>query len=243
MKVSGGDVVSDRLSQLGADNFRFSPDGAVVAEQSTAGHRKYSHPAVGRGSYLRVKFIADKVFALTMLPVVAVLAIGLLCLNPFLNRGPLFFIQQRMGRGCRPFTMIKFRTMLPAQEIARRPDDQIETDRITRLGHFLRKTRIDELPQVLNILKGEMSLIGPRPDYWDHAQHFITAVPGYRRRHAVLPGITGLAQVEAGYIESTEATAIKVRHDLDYIRRLGPGVEAYIAARTIRVVLTGSGAR
>ena len=114
-----------------------------------------------------------------------------------------------MGKNCSVFSAIKFRTMAPVKEITRKYDDPIETHRITAFGKILRKSRIDELPQILNVLKGEMSLIGPRPDYYIHALEYLKNVKGYRERHIIRPGITGLSQIRLGYAEGLEATAKK----------------------------------
>jgi len=165
----------------------------------------------------------------------------MLLLNPFLNRGKLFFVQKRMGRDCQPFYAIKFRSMKYIDRITRSADDPIEHDRITRLGRFLRKTRIDELPQVLNVLKGEMSLIGPRPDYYVHACAFKAAVPGYRERHVIRPGISGLAQVDLGYIEGTDATRGKVAKDLHYIHHAGFRQEFRVLVATLVTIVKMGG--
>jgi lipopolysaccharide/colanic/teichoic acid biosynthesis glycosyltransferase len=189
------------------------------------------------------KRVFDIAVAAAALPLIASMAVILLAVNPIWNAGPLFFLQTRMGRNCQPFRAVKFRTMCSIPEIKRGPDDPLENDRITRLGHLLRRTRIDELPQFLNVLAGHMSVIGPRPDYWDHAMHYLTIIPGYRQRHFVRPGITGLAQVDGGYAEGVSATVAKTRHDLQYIRRNGLVMEFYVLWRTIWVLLTGFGAR
>ena len=185
----------------------------------------------------------DLAVALAALPLIGLTALILLVINPVWNAGPLFFLQTRMGRDCRPFRAVKFRTMRPAGRIMRGPDDPLETDRITPLGQFLRHSRIDELPQFFNVLAGHMSLIGPRPDYWDHATHYLDSIPAYRQRHMVRPGITGLAQVDGGYAEGVDATVEKTRHDLRYIRGSGIAMEFYVLWRTIYVVCTGFGAR
>jgi len=167
----------------------------------------------------------------------------LLVVNPILNPGPLFFTQIRMGKGRRPFRMVKFRTMTQSDEKSRGPEAGLETSRITRLGHFLRKSRIDEIPNFINVLRGEMSIIGPRPDAWSHGKFFTRRIQGYEDRHIVRPGITGLAQVEAGYADGKDATIEKVRWDLRYIRNYGFRQEARIAAKTVYVMATGFGAK
>ncbi len=192
--------------------------------------------------YLVGKRGFDICVALAALPVVVFASLLLLALNPVWNRGPLFYPQKRMGRRCKPFRALKFRTMDTAA-MSRGPNDPLETNRITPLGRFLRRTRFDELPQFANVLIGEMSVIGPRPDYWDHAIHYIETIPGYRQRHLVRPGITGLAQVDGGYAEGIEATVTKTRYDLRYLESVGYRTDWYIVRRTVAVVLSGWGAR
>lgn len=211
------------------------------------------HPAIRDGTpqiqkghsaaFVVGKRLFDVAVSFSALPVIGIIAAILLVANPLWNPGSLFFLQTRMGRNCRPFSAIKFRTMRPAEEIHRGPNDPLEVERITPLGHFLRRSRIDELPQFFNVLAGHMSLIGPRPDYWEHAVHYAETIPRYRQRHMVLPGITGLAQVDGGYAEGVEATRGKTQLDLEYIRGSGLRMEAYVIWRTICVICTGFGAR
>ncbi|PKQ11108.1 MAG: glycosyl transferase [Alphaproteobacteria bacterium HGW-Alphaproteobacteria-1] len=199
-------------------------------------------PARSLFAYRRVgKPACDIVISIFLLPFVAILSLVLMVLNPFFNRGPLFFIQPRMGRDCSAFGAIKFRTMVPAARITRQADDPLERHRITPLGQILRKTRIDELPQIINVLRGEMSLIGPRPDYFHHARRYMRSVPGYRRRHSVRPGISGLAQTDLGYVDSTEGTRLKVKLDLHYVDNLGPKMDAYVFWRTLVTVFGRKG--
>jgi lipopolysaccharide/colanic/teichoic acid biosynthesis glycosyltransferase len=186
------------------------------------------------------KRVFDILFSLVLLVPLAICTLLLLALNPIWNKGPLFYSQVRMGRGCRAFKAIKFRSMR-SEKVKRGANDPIETDRITPLGQFLRRSRIDELPQVWNVLRGEMSLIGPRPDYFSHAKTYLRDVPGYRLRHVVRPGISGLAQVDIGYVEGTEATRAKVAADLRYIREAGPRMELHIFWKTLRTVLGQKG--
>ncbi|WP_171208051.1 MULTISPECIES: sugar transferase [unclassified Ruegeria] len=179
----------------------------------------------------------DLWFSVMLLPLLCVTSVMLLLLNPFFNSGPVFFAQIRMGRHCRPFLAYKFRSMSPRQRALRGPFDPLEADRIPALGRFIRRSRLDELPQILNVIKGEMSLIGPRPDYVGHARHYNRTMPGYRSRHSVRPGISGLAQTEIGYVQCADTVQAKVQADLRYIRTMGPMQEIRIFWRTILTVL------
>jgi lipopolysaccharide/colanic/teichoic acid biosynthesis glycosyltransferase len=196
----------------------------------------------GNTLFWTVKRAADIVGSLILFPFFLLAAVVLLVLNPFRNRGPLFFTQTRMGRECQPFQALKFRSMSVANTIQRSHDDPVEHHRITSLGQLMRKSRVDELPQILNVLKGEMSLLGPRPDYFPHAEAFLASVPGYRERHCVRPGISGLAQVSLGYIEGSDATRAKVMKDLEYIENVSILAENRLVLDTIRTVFGRAGA-
>jgi lipopolysaccharide/colanic/teichoic acid biosynthesis glycosyltransferase len=188
--------------------------------------------------YALAKRLFDIGFSLViLLPLLVLVAGALLVLNPFLNPGPLFYRPQRMGRGCVPFRLYKFRTMDAADaHAAREPDDPVETERVTRLGAFLRRARFDELPQALNVLRGEMSLIGPRPDDLPHAHAFLADIPGYGQRYEVRPGISGLAQVELGYVHGRAGACQKTKIDLHYIRHAGLRLDWRVFWRTLRIV-------
>lgn len=179
----------------------------------------------------------DIAFCFVLLPVFLIVALALLLSNPFFNQGPLFYLQTRMGKDCRAFRLLKFRSMRFSQKVSRSSNDPLEQDRITPLGRFLRKSRIDELPQILNVLAGHMSLIGPRPDYFHHARRFVQTVPGYRDRHAVRPGISGLAQIKLGYVEGHDATLRKVQADLYYIEHSNLRMEMWIFWQTVLTVI------
>lgn len=186
----------------------------------------------------------DLVLSLIALPVIVAVGLVLLLVNPWLNPGPLMFTQERLGRHRTPFTVYKFRTMTTEEDAGARTAEQgVEHHRITPLGRFLRKTRIDELPNFLNVLKGEMSVIGPRPDSRAHAERFLDTIPHYAFRYLVKPGITGLAQVEMGYAEGTEATARKAAYDQLYVETSCGRLDVWIAWRTVFVMVTGFGAK
>lgn len=225
-----------------ASNYSPADEASTASVSIRLPFPSQKRPGFARPHFVFAKRVFDFAMSLILLPVVLLIALVLLIINPIANPGPLFFTQNRMGRNCEPFRAIKFRTMRPVQVIDRSANCPVETDRITPLGALLRKTRLDELPQILNVLAGEMSLIGPRPDYYEHAQHFLTNVPGYRERHAVRPGISGLAQTEVGYVHGTEATRRKVHADLHYISHSGFRLEAWVFFRTLAVIFKRTGA-
>ena len=166
----------------------------------------------------------------------------LMIVNPFFNAGSLFYIQERMGKDCRPFWAWKFRSMTAAGPAARGAFDRLEHHRITRLGRLLRKSRVDELPQLINVLRGEMSMIGPRPDALDHAKVYVLEIPGYSERCKALPGISGYAQTEVGYVDGVEGIHSKVAADLYYLSNASLTFDLWIAWRTVQVVLLHRGA-
>ena len=187
------------------------------------------------------KRLFDIFVCLLLIPFLFIISLIILCLNYFFNTGSLFFIQDRMGKNCSVFYAIKFRTMVPVKEITRKYNDPIETNRITSFGKILRQSRIDELPQILNVLKGDMSLIGPRPDYYIHALEYLKNVKGYRERHIIRPGITGLSQIRLGYAEGVEATAKKATIDNYYIQNVNYVIELKIIGNTIITIIRGMG--
>jgi len=187
------------------------------------------------------KRIFDIVLSILLLPLFFIIAMILLFFNLFFNQGKLLFIQKRMGKNCEFFFAIKFRTMTHIKEITRKYNDPVEVNRITPLGRVLRNMRIDELPQILNVLKGDMSFIGPRPDYYVHALEYLKTVKGYRERHTIRPGITGLSQIRLGYVESLEATSKKAFIDNYYIQNVGYIIELKIILNTILIIIRGLG--
>jgi len=187
------------------------------------------------------KRMFDISVSLLLIPILIIIGIMLLVLNQFFNSGELFFTQERMGKNCKVFVAFKFRTMSFSEKITRKYDDPIEVNRITPLGRILRKMRIDELPQILNVLKGDMSLIGPRPDYYIHALEYLKLVEGYRERYVIRPGITGLSQIRLGYVENLETTSQKTSIDNYYIKNLSYFTEFKIIINTIFIIMRGLG--
>ena len=187
------------------------------------------------------KQVFDIGLSILLLAPLALIALALLTVNPFVNRGALMHSQRRMGLAGQPFMAFKFRTMAPAKISHRGAYDDLEEHRISRLGRFLRRTRIDELPQIINVLRGEMSLIGPRPDLYDHACTYLENVPDYAARHQIMPGISGYAQTEVGYVDEIDGIERKVAADLYYIAHAGFWLDLWITWRTICVIIGRKG--
>ncbi len=195
--------------------------------------------SLGTFGYRVFKRILDILTCTLFFPILLLISILLLFLNIFFNKGKIYYIQKRMGKNCKPFYVIKFRTMKTEDTISRKYSDPLEKERITKLGYLLRRTKIDELPQILNVLKGEMSLIGPRPDYYEHAISFLQYDPLYKSRHAIRPGISGLSQIRLGYAEGLSATKKKSKIDVYYIKNANIKLDLQILFATILIVLKG----
>ncbi|PSW89632.1 UDP-glucose lipid carrier transferase [Photobacterium angustum] len=173
------------------------------------------------------------------LPIMVITAILIKLENP----GPAMFIQERVGQGGKVFRIYKFRSMTIKAVGAEDKFATQEQARVTKVGKVIRKVRIDELPQFFNVLKGDMSLIGPRPEQDSFVKQFEKEIPFYGYRHMVKPGITGWAQVVQGYADDTESTTVKVAYDLYYIKHLSFWLDINIVFKTIRTMLTGFGAK
>ncbi len=157
---------------------------------------------------------------------------------------PIFYRQERIGRGGSIFSVIKFRSMRNDAEKGGKPQWSTQDDpRITRIGKIIRKLRIDELPQIINVLKGEMSFVGPRPERPYFVDMLIAQVPYYNIRHSVKPGITGWAQVRYPYGSSVEDSIEKLQYDLYYVKNHSLFLDLIILIDTIGVVLLGKGGR
>lgn len=195
------------------------------------------------GLYPYLKRLLDVGLVLLTLPLTLPL-MGLIALLIRLDStGPLLFWQERVGQGGKPFRMVKFRTMQTAAEEQGNRFAQADDHRVTRLGRRLRRFRLDELPQLWNVWRGEMSLIGPRPEQAQFAGEFAVRIPLYSYRHLVKPGLTGWAQVHQGYAAGADEAITKLSYDLYYVKHLSWWLDTLIVFKTIRILLTGFGAR
>jgi lipopolysaccharide/colanic/teichoic acid biosynthesis glycosyltransferase len=195
---------------------------------------------------LRLRRVIDLVTALiaAVLLMPAFLVVALLIKAD--SRGPVLFRQIRIGYRGEPFLVTKFRTMTAVREESDPLSGAITRDndhRVTRVGRFLRRTRIDEFPQILNILKGEMSWIGPRPEAAVLSHWYESELPFYRYRHIVPPGITGWAQVNQGHVAELDQVMSKLHYDFYYIKNFSPWLDALIVARTFRIIVNGFGSK
>jgi lipopolysaccharide/colanic/teichoic acid biosynthesis glycosyltransferase len=197
--------------------------------------------------YAKVKRVIDFLAALMLaLPVLIMLIPAGIAIR--LNSpGPIFFRQRRVGYRGDTFTVLKLRTMRSGVESDGDPREAAITrdfdDRITRVGRFLRYYRLDELPQLINVLKGEMSWIGPRPEAVPLAEWYEAELPFYRYRHIVRPGVTGWAQVNQGHVAAVGDVLWKLHYDFFYIRNFSFWLDVLIVARTVRTLLTGYGSK
>lgn len=189
----------------------------------------------------KLKRFADVAVSLSLLTLLAPLLLALAALIWLEDRGPVLYQQERSGWMGRPFPLLKLRTMRQAPADAPAswtvPGDQ----RITRIGALLRPTRLDELPQLINVLRGEMSLIGPRPERPELETELEEAIPHYRKRHWMLPGLSGWAQVCAPYAASLEESELKLSYDLYYLRNWSTALDLLILFKTVKTLLKVGG--
>jgi lipopolysaccharide/colanic/teichoic acid biosynthesis glycosyltransferase len=159
------------------------------------------------------------------------------------SKGPVFFLQERVGLNGVPFTIVKLRSMVVGAE-ANGPKFASNSDeRVYRGGQFLRKYRLDEIPQLWNVLRGELSLVGPRPEQVAFVDAFSKDIPFYDQRHMVRPGATGWAQVNSGYAHGKLETFEKLTYDLFYVKHMSPLMDLQVILRSFRIVVRGVGAR
>ena len=193
------------------------------------------------GRYVRVKRLLDLALALLgILPFVVLLPFVLLG-DLLGNRGPLFYRQERVGRRGREFTILKFRTMRAAAPGEGSDWTAADDARVTPFGRLLRRTHLDELPQLLNILRGDLSVVGPRPEQPKYVAELAQKLPFYELRHVVQPGLTGWAQVNYGYAGDERDALQKLQYDFWYIKNQSIAVDLRIIGRTIRSVAGSRG--
>jgi lipopolysaccharide/colanic/teichoic acid biosynthesis glycosyltransferase len=197
-------------------------------------------PAKNKIAYIIIKTVVDYIAAIILIivlsPLFLVLSICIACDS----KGPVIYKQERLGKNGRPFMLYKFRTMCIDAEKDGAQWADMDDPRATRFGKFLRKKRLDELPQFINVLRHEMSFVGPRPEREIFHNEFVKTVPDFDVRLSVLPGITGFAQISGGYELSPSE---KLVYDIAYIEKRSLKLDVFIVLRTIRVMFSHEGAR
>ena len=198
----------------------------------------------GPCAYDHVKRGIDVIGALTLGIILTPCMIGVAAVVRASSPGPILYRQRRLTQGGKEFMLCKFRTMRQdAERESGAVVAQLHDNRVTSVGRILRKTRLDELPQLWNVLQGDMSLIGPRPERPELAKNFEKKIRGFSRRLGVKAGLTGLAQVIQGYPEYTDGYRQKLALDVLYIKKKSIALDLWIAMKTVGVVISGSGAR
>jgi sugar transferase (PEP-CTERM system associated) len=189
-----------------------------------------------------VDLLSSAVLLFVTLPLMILIALAIKLEEGL--RAAVFYRQVRIGRNDVPFTVLKFRSMREdAESDGKAVWAKSEDDRITKVGRFLRVSRLDELPQIVNVLKGEMSFVGPRPERPEFVESLNESVPYYSERHTVPPGITGWAQLRYGYAASKDDAIEKLQYDLYYVKNHSLLLDLIIILHTVEVVLWGKGAR
>ena len=247
-------VLSDRMAQFVSSSvlagFDVRPLSGVYEEHTgrlpivhLAEGWELSVPVVRTGQFTPLKRVVETAFVLLVSPLVLLLGLLSAAGIKLTSRGPVIFRQERVGLNGRVFTLYKLRTM---RTDAERDGPQFATQRDRRvfpLGRWLRRFRLDEIPQLWNVLRGELSIVGPRPEQLAFVHHFEAVIPFYGNRHLVRPGITGWAQVNYGYADDRADTIEKLAYDLYYVKHMSPGLDLVILGRSLWTVLTGFGAR
>ncbi len=188
-----------------------------------------------------IKRAFDIGFSLVALLLLLVPMLVIATLVKLTSPGPVFFRQERIGLGGKPFRIIKFRSMVADAERNGPQLSSASDPRITSIGRFLRRTRMDELPQFWNVLKGDMSLVGPRPERQHFIDEILKVAPHYRHLHKVRPGITSWGQVKFGYAENVEQMVRRLKYDILYIENMSMAVDLKILAYTVLIILKGDG--
>ena len=204
---------------------------------------KQAANVAGSPAHAAVKRMFDIALSLMLLVFLAPLLVVTAVAIRLDSTGPILYRQKRVGQGGAVFNVLKFRSMVQDAEAGGPQYAAIGDRRITRVGYFLRRLRIDEIPQAINVLRGEMSFVGPRPERPEFVAELENEIPHYRDRHLVKPGITGWAQVKYEYAASIAGAREKLRYDLFYISRYTPLMDLAIVLLTVRVVLFGLGSR
>ncbi|HQM30678.1 MAG TPA: TIGR03013 family PEP-CTERM/XrtA system glycosyltransferase [Syntrophales bacterium] len=227
------DGISFRESLLGKLSVEHLPPSAIIFSNGFRGVMVY------KGIKRALDLLASLFGLVLFLPLFLLVALAI----KLDSRGPVFYRQDRVGQDGRLFSLIKFRSMTVDAEKDGPVWAVVNDQRVTRVGRWLRKLRLDETAQLINVIRGEMSLVGPRPERPYFVRKLEKEIPFYCHRHAVKPGITGWAQILYPYGATREDAQEKLKYDLYYIKHLSPIMDLRIISETAKIVLLGRGAR
>lgn len=230
---------SQRESDLLREIWRDRVDPNRLAPSEVRGYSRRAQTEAARLGKRALDIAAAAALFVLCAPLILIAAIAIRIDSP----GPVLYRQRRIGFGGREFDMFKFRSMVADAEKNGAQWASKNDCRVTRVGRILRKTRFDEIPQILNIFRGEMSFVGPRPERPEFVCLLEKEIPNYHLRHVVRPGLTGWAQVKYVYAASVEDARIKLQYDLHYIKHATIWLDVAIMLKTVRVVLFGVGSR
>jgi sugar transferase (PEP-CTERM system associated) len=230
------------IEVLEGNSFYEMLTGKLIVESINPGWLIFSQGFRKSALQRLFKRTVDLALSLTMLILLAPVIILMAVIIKLDSKGPIFFSQERIGENRKPYMVHKFRSMVSDAEARTGPVwAQANDCRITRIGHFIRKWRIDEIPQLWNVLRGEMSFVGPRPERDHFIKELEEVIPYYGERFSVKPGLTGWAQVSYGYGASVEDAIEKLNYDLFYIKNMSILMDIMIVARTVKTVIFGHG--
>lgn len=253
VKVVQQAAVAEVQTEIFPDYSDFSENQAVrirrtngfgANEQTDSDRSALYNAGVGAFVYDLIKRFFDLCGAASLLLLLSPVMLAIAAAVKISSSGPVVYRQRRLTRGGKEFTMYKFRTMVTnAEKSSGAVWANVKDVRITAIGRFLRSTRLDELPQLINIILGDMSLIGPRPERPELARDLARELPNFNRRMEVRAGLSGLAQVSSGYAACVDSYRIKLAHDIFYVENRSLLLDLKIALKTVTVVLTAFGAR
>ena len=231
-------LAGQRIPVLPQQSYREQVTGRVDHHEVDAAELMQLRPY---RRYMMIKRLSDIIMASVGIILLSPLMVVVAVMIKLESSGPAIFIQRRVGESGREFKMYKFRSMVQDAEKSGAKFATASDARITSLGRIIRKLRIDELPQLFNVLMGTMSMIGPRPEQKAFVEDLEKEIPLYPIRHAVRPGITGWAQVMQGYADDVSSTDVKLSYDLFYIKNLSLMMDMVIFFKTIKTIITGFG--
>jgi lipopolysaccharide/colanic/teichoic acid biosynthesis glycosyltransferase len=246
-------VLSDEMAQfVSSSNLAGYPTRPLVeVYEEHTGRLPMVHLAEGweisrpvaRSGYAPVKRAIDVVLVILTAPIWLALGAIVWLIVRFGSPGPVIYSQERVGRNEKQFTLHKFRTMVDNAEENGPQFAEVDDPRIVPTGKFLRKSRLDEIPQLWNVLRGDLTIIGPRPERVEFVEEFEESIPFYASRHIIRPGVTGWAQVKYHYADDEAETVEKLTYDLYYVKHSSMSLDLNILGQSIWTVITGAGAR